>query len=667
MDLVQDPIRRTDRTRRFLEPRASSITLITGTALVLATLLALFPHAISNSITFWFALVFVFVFPGFLLDRILFPAEFPWAVSRLPALFVYSLALFAVPATLLQFLGAELDAFRFVYVLILWVLSAVCLARTWGQPVAQAKFAEKEIIVEIILLVLGVIAAMVIANGPRDTDDWTYLAVLQEFIGRGHIATINADQARYSLRYTFHVWLYLQAFLARWIGVDIVTLVREVLPLLLAPLSLLSLYAWGKEFFGRLGAGFLTVIVQLLIYVTFAQADGWGRGFFARVAQDKFLVWLVILPVALQFFWRFISRGTEARKNDISWTTLVAYGMALVAMVWVHPIGLVQLLLAIGGFALINLLQRSRISLRRWALIGLTSVPVFLAPLVIHAITPESIFSITAPAVKALLRLSAGRLVLQPPFYIADPSLFENPIIIFALALVPLLVFRLRSDRRAQFLFGSTVVTLALVFNPYTAWVLGQAITPWQLWRLTWGIPVALLVTDLVVQIAGSIGASASVPATRYSRAAIAYLVVAGIGALLLSNLNLERSVSYLRKPHALDAQLEDVMRALPRVVTDPSIVLVPRDLTRLPAAFSLNAQPISMVAHAPEDPMGAEIDKFYSGDAESDKSQQFLDFYNVNYILVPKGTPLEKQLRADRTNFNERYRNERYALYEVQ
>lgn len=667
MDFVQDPVRRTDRTRRFLKRRVSSVTLITGTCLVLATLLALFPRAITNSITLWFALLFVFVLPGFLLDRILFPAEFPWSVTRLPALFVYSLALFALPATILQFLGADLDTFRTTYVLILWLLGVAFFVRARGQPVEQAKYGEREIVVEIILVVLGVAAAIVIANGPRDTDDWTYLAVLQEFLVRGHIATINADQARYSLRYTFHVWLYLQAFVARWLGVDVVTLVREVLPLLLAPLSLLSLYAWGKEFFGRLGAGLVTVLVQLVIYVTFAQADGWGRGFFARVAQDKFLVWLVILPVALQFFWRFISSGTETRKGDISWTNLLAYGLALVAMVWVHPIGLVQVLLAVGGFALINLLQRNRVSLRRWALIGLTSAPVFLAPLVIHAITPGPIFSVTAPDVKALLRLSEGRLALQPPFYISDPSLFDNPIIMFALALVPLLVFRLRTDRRAQFLFGSTLLPLALLFNPYTAWVLGQAITPWQLWRLTWSIPAALLITDILVQIVDRSRSSATILAGRYLRFTIAYLLFAGIGALVVSNLNLERSVSYLQKSHGLDAQVEDMMRAMPRFVTVPSIVLVPRDLSRLPPAFSLNTQPISLVAHAPEDPMGSEIDRFYQEDATSDWSQQFLDFYKVNFILVPKGAALDRQMRADSESFVQRYSNDKYELFEVQ
>lgn len=627
----------------------------------LATVLAFSPQWFPSRLALALGILLVLILPGYLLDLILSrPLGFPdtprvlsareLSLTRVPILFVYSLAVWAVPATALQLLSSNWSAFRLVFVIILWALTLAAVWRTRGS-VSLIPLPRREILVELVLTVLCVVVAYAVWRGPRDADDWGYLQIIQQFLGSNPFQILAATEARYSIRYAFHVWIFLQAYLGEWLNADVVVLVREVLPVLLAPLALISFYAWCKTFFGRAPAALLTVVFQLLIFVTFANADGWGRGFFARSAQDKFLVWLIVLPVAFSFAWQFL--------NDGKFTAWFGYGAAVLAGLWVHPITLFLLVIALAGFALFNLISRAPFPRRRWLFLTVASLPALLSPLVIRAITLPVVFTVNTPDVEAYVRLSDERLLFQPPLYLADPTLVANPLILFSLSLLLLFAPRLRDDRRAQFLWGSTLLPLALVFNPLTALLLGEMVTPWQLWRVTWLIPAALILTQAVLQYRDLVR---SPRAVRIGAA----LLLAAVVSIGLSNLNLARSFNNFTLDHALDPPVEDILRVLQKQLDAPANVILPRKITRFASAYTYRAVVLSNDAQKPEDTRGTQIDRFYDPAADPRFMDGFLKVWETDYAVTPNGSLQDHFLQTlPRAHFL--YRNTAFTLYKIE
>src|SRR5919202_1741843 len=119
--------------------------------------------------------------------------------------------------------------------------------------------------------------------------------------------------------------------------------------------------------------------------------------------------------------------------------------------------------------------MRDRVLTKRW-LAATIWIPVAAAVALAYKFATTSFFFSTEdPKVSIYVEQSAKRLILgPPPLYMAHPNLIMTPLILFAIALLPLLIPYLRKDRRAQFLWGATLLPLAVVYNPFSAWLLGQ-------------------------------------------------------------------------------------------------------------------------------------------------------------------------------------------------
>jgi hypothetical protein len=618
--------------------------LVTGAATALAFAPQGFPPPFAPA----YGMFLLLLYPGYLLEQILFSTR-EISLTRLPIFFAFSLALWALPATTLQVLGANWFAFRIVFVVALWALT---LAVLWRRRVAPPPSAARvEWLVEGALLVLCLAAAFLVARGPRDGDDWMYLQIVQQMMASDPFQIRAASEVRYSIRFAAHVWLFTQAYLGQWLNVDVVWLARELLPTLLAPLALISFFAWGKIFFKHTRAAVLAVVIQFLIYATFARGDAWGLGFFERAAQDKFLVWLVLLPVALGFAWRYLQNAKFADG--------FAYGAVILGALWVHPVSLYLIALTLGGFALFNLLSRVPFPRRRWGALCLLTLPVLLVPLVVRATTAPVIFHVGTPDVASYMRLSQGRLLFQSPFYIADPALLGHPAILFALALLVWFAPRLRTDTRVQYLWGSTLIPLALLFNPFTARVLGEMLTPWQLWRMTWNLPVALILTQGLVTVLSNRARNRD---WRWAANAAVLLVVLG-GALWLADLNLARSWKNISSTHALEAPVQDMLTYLRANLREPSLVLLPRDLTRYAPAYTYNALVLTDNAHLRESAGGQEVDRFYQENAEAQFLDAFLKQWQIEYVVAPNDSPQARFLAA-RAQTRQLYRNAELTLF---
>lgn len=635
-------------------PRRDSARAIAMAASALlttaATALAFWPTLAPAPVAVAFGGLVVLGLPGYLLASLLWPAR-PLALERLPLSFVLSLAIWAPPATLLQFLGANWSTFRLLFVSVLWLLTIGAGTALWrARPAVTGIGGGSRVSSYLALGLLCVGVALVVAAGGRDSDDWMYLQITQQFLGSTAFHLFGASEVRYSIRYAFHVWIFLQAFLAQWLGADPVTLARDALPVFLAPLALVAFFVWARTFFASRRTALIALLAQLAICFSFAAGDGWGRGLLERSAQDKYLVWLVVVPVALTLAWRFLQGGRAA-----DW---FGYGAAMVAGLWVHPVSLFLVILTLGGFALFNLISRASLPRSRWAALTVASLPALGSPIVIRATTLPAVFTVNTPDVAAYLRVSEGRLLFQPPFYIVDPAVFAHPLILLGLGLLVVFAPRLARDVRAQFLWGSALVPLALLVNPLTARILGEMLTPWQLWRMTWNLPAAFVLAAVLADLPALMRV-----ATARRAVSAAGLLLLAVAAFSLSEVNLTRTLGAFGKGHALAAPVEDILRTLQRELPDTAMVLLPRDITRFAPAYTYKAEVMSNDAQKPEDARGGQIDRFYNRQADPKFLDAFLNFWKIEYAVVPNGSLQDRYLSA-RPGAELLYRNTELGLY---
>jgi hypothetical protein len=88
-------------------------------------------------------------------------------------------------------------------------------------------------------------------------------------------------------------------------------------------------------------------------------------------------------------------------------------------------------------------------------------------------------------------------LELGDTYYIMHPSLLLNPAILVALLVgLPFLLWRLKRSLAAQLLVGMMLVPTIVCYVPPIATFFGDhLVSPGQLWRLTWPVPLAALLS----------------------------------------------------------------------------------------------------------------------------------------------------------------------------
>lgn len=631
-----------------------------GVVLLLATFLVLAPSRVPPAPALGIALFLILLLPGYLATKILLPDNLFPSLTDIPIAFVFSLAIWSIPAALVRLLRQDWLWFDFIFVITLWALGVLYGIRVWQSPKTPPPVRSvSRVALQAAVVGLALGAGWIAAGAVRSPDDWSYLVAIRLYQTQAAYGLDNFQNARDALRFAIQTPLFLEAFALRLSQYDPVSLVRDILPTLCAPLGILALYAWAREFSGKAWVGLLAIVFQLVLFLLVgAQSATWGTWFFGRIAQDKFMAWLLLMPIALLFFWRYLQDGRKAN--------LFGYGMALIAIVMVHPVGLATLCLGIGGFAFLNLIQPTRFPTRRWLLTAGWIVPVGLVGLAFRLLTPNHYFLLTEtsdPAVASYLSLSDLRLVLLPPtFYFAHPALIMHPVILLAIGLVPLLAGRLRQDVRVQFLWGSMLVPLALLYSPAGAWVLGQLVMPWELWRLMWVLPVALTLAYLTMLLLEFRVATQ----LAHGRFLVVWVVVAVAAALYIGPLDLARTLTFWARTPDISAQGEDVLRSLPRYVTRPSLVLVPIEWQQRLPAYALTAQPATAITMARAGEDDADVETFYASTLYTAKTVHLIAAPGISFIVLPTASYLNEQLLVQDQFFAPLYKNGEYALYQV-
>ena len=515
-------------------------------------------------------------------------------------------------------------------------------------------------------------ASRIKAPFPYD-DIWVYLAWVREFLGAGGGAFREpyfGEQVGTS-RAQINGWLFEQAALSRVSGIDPVELVLGYLAPTLVVMSLLAFYALARVL---LRSGTAALLVGSLYALGLLLNLG-GR-WIGRVAEDKFLAWFLILPVAMIFAVLFL----EARRKR----HLIVFAFFCWAVVAVHPVGLAIIGLSTAGLGLLHVAvdRRERDAWAGAAGLAGALLSVLLAPLLYLLVTGESLvaalrsadISSGDPDVLAnMVFVKPGWhrvLELGDGYYMVHPAQLLNPVVPVAFLVgLPFLFPRLKHSLAARLLVGMLLVPALVCFVPPVATFFGDhVILPGQMWRLAWPIPLAASVTVGWLLWEMTRLAQAGLRSSGGSRRVGRFLPLVLVCALMVAAAPVSagqakavyQAVGGARSPGLC---FDPAFRWMRDNIEETSVVLAPDLENTCIPAYSAEANVVSLrgglllrvlpalQSRAPgrvEVPQGTLDVRNFFYRSTLDEKVRILDRYEADYVMVRAESPLNGTLDSE-------------------
>lgn len=616
--------------------------------------------------------------PGLALSALFFRLEeMAWSV-RLPVAVGLSIAVSILLATFV--LGANLGLIWLFLLLLVFdvgAIVAVVIRRRQGPAIwSEVKqfFVKKPAATRnpwlwgaFILVTLYAFGRFVLPLNRFTTtfDFWSYLAFVRKWATFGERAPLDVKQGipTTSFRYLFGGWLLVQALLSALSGVDPIDVSAWWLPPILMIASYLGFYALAGVLFRNRHAAILSTLVQVLSLGVRPDPwdwDSFGLVFFHRIAQDKFLLTFLLLPVATILALRYLR---SRRRGDLAGFLLMAVSLPLI-----HPLGLVEAGLTLGPFALLHLaLDRRCKTVRRLAWIILPLLLLLAVPLTQKSGEAQPYAVNTPEGMKRYEELHRSHLLIVDAArnrYVLQPKTLASPVTLAAIALAPLLLLYLRRNLAAQFLLAGETTLLLLLYNPLLTPLLGRIMTPWLLWRLPYLLPSSLIIGYLLEKGMSAIG---YLVRKRYGREPVAIgiapLAILGLAAAALQWSGMLR---WPELPHEQKPQLvmeRDLLLQARRYVREPSVVMCDMPMQYLlPAFLEFGYVPTWSWL---DSPIQREVTAFYASDALTERAWKILQTYDCRYVIADKEEDGHLLLPSDL--LTPLYANARYALFRVE
>jgi hypothetical protein len=470
-----------------------------------------------------------------------------------------------------------------------------------------------------------------------------------------------------SQRWRFSGWTGISGVLSHLGDTDPELILRNVLAVLLVPFAASALYLLGRVLSGdrkfAVAAGFAALIVPL---ITGTAGKSGHKFLYDDLAYDKFTALLIFVPVVaalLVMFYRSPRRSTGILVSAVLWASLFTHA--------------VTILIGVGTFFVFMLIDRIVTRPPQWRSAAKWSLAV-VAPLLVTAALASlagerhgtlasdvtDLADIAAPTIQLgpielwepLSPMSATEIVAAGPedaaaiFSRGYATMNESPVVVFlpngwplphprtlnhpryliaAFAALMILAGRYR-DGVALWILASTAAMLSVYLIPPVAVLAARFITPWQVWRLAWVLPVPLA--------AGWIGA-VWLRDNRWPRArGIAVGLLLGLVLGLASHSTLLRTGPSGRNERraATIEQLEGysgVLLARPSflnlaVSRWPELLTVShRGFSSMSNAFPASRQDETLQRYADV--------RFFFRNASTEERLTILDRYGVRYIVI--------------------------------
>lgn len=617
----------------------------------------------------------LFFTPGLSVCYLLF-ADGPSGLSRAPVAFVVSAGIFGLPGVLALMLHRTLGEYLFFCGAVLagsLVALVLSIMRRRESTAREGPLSEGFLLWAPFVGLAGVLA-FVSANKAHspNQDTWLYLTYTRDLLEKsplGLYLPYSEGEVTGFSRLALNGWLLEQAAFAHVSGLDPVTLTLDYLAPTLVVVSLLAFYALALMLFQNGPVALLAGCIYALFLLVNLDASptSFGGEFVARITEDKFVARFVFLPVALGAAVTFL-RGRGLRYLGL-------FFFVCLSSAAVHPLGPVFVGVSVLGLCLLHpaiLRQRAawaRVGGLVGALLGVVLPPAAYLLLTTGALIPRDP---GGSGKDDALRLAGAEaqehlLVLGDGSFIMHPSLILDPFVVAAYLLgVPYLLWRYK-DPAAQLLLGVLFVIPLLVYVPPVATTVGNFIGPWHLWRLSWPLPLAALLS-LGWAASGLLGYAGDLLRRSVVLGRVSPLLPFVFLALLAwwTVPTIQDGVRSAKNSEELPQGETDCrdpsFREIQETMDDPGTVLAPTKENVCTPAHLANVTIVSYRGQglpngqdtqeeqaplAEELPRGAaDVNRFFEAEALDKEMIGTLGRYGVDHVLVRAGSPLELQLR---------------------
>lgn len=447
----------------------------------------------------WAASAALLLLPGHLLDRRLGGCPHPLeAPARSLAL---SVGLISVAAPLVSLAGGSMNSLLVVMVL---ATSFLCLAparapedhgETLGVPLVLA-----------LLALAAVVTALAAGSEAIARDRMWYMAYLTALAERPALDWSDPMLASGAVvwRFAHNGWLAALAAVQGLSSAKPTMVFETTAPVLLAALSVSASLSLARRVFGSgpraVAATALAALVLLATTWPFFSPDRYPP--FGRLAEDKTMALVVLMPVAMAMFLSLV--GEKRRSTG----AFVLFALVLAAIATAHAMVYLIVLITTLAFSACRLMfdRRGEHGIRDHlapllVVAALACVPAYTGtqarmPLAGQAVMSEA--DPLHPALRSHIRM-ARQLTLPVGGPVTHPRLLADPLLVAALAGL-WLAWRRRRTVEGCYLLAASLPFLALAFTPWLAPLFGRLVLPWMIYRALWALPFGFLLLVLLAE-----------------------------------------------------------------------------------------------------------------------------------------------------------------------
>lgn len=648
------------------------------------------------------------IVPGLLLDRALgLPRRLP-AAGRLALWFVLGLTTLQLIALPVRLYGLHVRA----SLLILAAIETLLLLAAITSRLRQRKGPERQpLVISTDVSTLLFAAAALISVGAvvwamrqmagfiyeSSADVWAYSEYVSWFVQHPGKAMVSRNVliGGVDFRYRTNGWLLANATMAWAQGVPPAEQIAITLLILLPLVGLSAVFFLAYQVSDRnLRISLLAVIVTAMSYLlaiikadgAALEANGAASFFLTRLSEDKSIALFIFTPVLLGLLYVCV----RERKNPL---LVPVFAFAAMGIVLVHPLGIVAVAAAVGGFGLLHIIASpSRARIGVFVLLTLIVLPLTAVSFVqsgeisIPGLEEAVLARLVRPVELSPPRGPYADLRAvefdSPPQTTADgdgdadgadqdtgetdvglrstvpwEAIGYTPLLAAAVAAAVVLIVLARRQLAVQLLGGMTLVIVVVLYAPTTAAIISRFASPRALetaWRFLWIIPVGTILAVVVQQIAIRFEQKPLPAWQRAARAAVAWAMLAEIltGVILLPSpleAQVRRDDPFVIAPR--DWALLDELEALD---TDSDLIFAPRSLSGLITGYGRG---FVLSAKAPEKLVDKNrvalewAEAFFAEDdpdaiaQEREKFTEVVDALGVTMVILPRDHPFNALL----------------------
>jgi hypothetical protein len=436
------------------------------------------------------AFSFLFLLPGRIFIRIMFPQKSFSLFAQLPLSYCLGFSILAIPGIIAYFVRPTLTAFSIFYVLLVLAFCVLFLRLERREKISAEKNSNRDNSVNIFLrifVILVILASVILVLRMGSTyrgDALGHIGKIQHFFNYGVDPTdyIIGDGIR--VVYGFSIWhlglalLFKLAFVSPAVG-------WFYLAALFTPLSLLAFFSLARELIQSEEAASLSLVVFILLKLGGETAErflqikvGWlTLGQWRTMAYPYAHTLYIFIPMVL-----LLILGIYRKQEKNLGLTAGLFALTIAA---IHPLGLFSLAWALLCFVVFTWIfdgKKEILAFKNiiWGFV-IIPLPYILLKAIIYV---QYRLSLSTSLVEAVSRsvnkdLSSSLEQASDLFsFVNLNAIFSNPKIAFSTGLsLFFLLFFLKTHKGAKFLFSNVLFTIAVALMPVLSTILISAIS----------------------------------------------------------------------------------------------------------------------------------------------------------------------------------------------